>query len=94
MQINLRETKEKILVQKNPSHPTLKAQLKLHKPDIPIRPVINNMKAPTHKISKHLLSMLSKHLTFNNHYNVVNATKLANELTNLKNECKPQIDNM
>jgi hypothetical protein len=58
--------------------------LKLPKPGIPILPVISNMKAPVYKISKHLVRMLSKDLTFNNHYNVVNSTNLANELTKLK----------
>jgi len=75
--------KKKFLVQKKPSRPTLKTQLKLHKPGIPKLPVISNMKAPIYKISKHLVRMLSKDLTFNNHYNVVNATNLANELTKL-----------
>jgi hypothetical protein len=40
------------------------------------------MKTPIYKISKHLVRMLSKHLTFN--HNVVNSTNLANELTKLK----------
>jgi hypothetical protein len=83
MQLNYRQIK------KNPSPKetftsSTKAQLKLHKPDIPIPPVIINMKAPTYKISKHLLRMLSKHLAFNNLYSVVNSTNLANELTKLK----------
>jgi len=68
MQSNLLEKQRKILVQKNPSNPKLKAQLKLHKPDITIHPVTNSMKAPTYKTSKYLLRMLRKHLTFNNHY--------------------------
>jgi hypothetical protein len=76
--------KKKFLVEKKPPRPTLKVQLKLHKPDISIRPVISNMKAPTYKISKDLVRMLSKHITFNNHYNVFNSTSLANDLTKLK----------
>jgi len=42
------------LTQKNPAPPTLKAQLKLHKPDIPIRPVVNNRTAPSYKAAKKL----------------------------------------
>jgi hypothetical protein len=80
MQLNHRQ--KKILVQKKPSRLTLKAQLQLHKNDIPKHPVISNMKSPTYKISNHLVRMLSKHL--NNHYNVVNSTNLANDLTKLK----------
>ena len=33
---------------KKPTPPNLKAQLKLHKPDILIRPVINNRTAPAY----------------------------------------------
>ena len=51
----------KHLVQKKPSSPTLKAQLKLgvHKPGIPIRPVINNINAPSYKIAKRLIDILN-----------------------------------
>jgi len=42
------------------------------------------MKAPTYKIAKHLVRILKKHLTLNNHYKVVNSTNLAIALTNLK----------
>jgi len=42
------------------------------------------MIAPTYKIAKHLVRILNKHLTLNNHYNVVNSTNLAIDLTNLK----------
>jgi len=78
------EHKIKYLVQKKPSPPTVKAQLKLHEYNIPIRPLISNMIAPTYKIAKHLVRILNKHLTLNNHYNVVNSTNLAIDLTNLK----------
>jgi hypothetical protein len=56
-QCNLITDKQKIkyLDQKQPSTPTLRAQLKLHKPDIPFRPITNNMKAPSYKLSKHIL---------------------------------------
>ena len=42
----------KYLLQKNPTPPTLNAQLKLHKPNIPIRPVVNNKNVPTYKTAK------------------------------------------
>jgi hypothetical protein len=85
-QCNLIVEKPKIkyLTQKKPSPRTLRAQLILHKPNSLIRPVINNMKDPTYKIPRHLVRILNKHLTLNHHYNVVNSTNLANDLTNLK----------
>ena len=36
----------KYLLQKKPTPPTLKARIKLHKQDKPIRPVVNNTKSP------------------------------------------------
>jgi hypothetical protein len=42
----------KHLIQKNPSPPTLKAQLKLHKLAVPIRPVVNSRTAPSYKVAK------------------------------------------
>jgi len=46
-------------MQKKPKLPTLKAQLKIHKPGNPIRPVINNMNAPSYKTAKHLVNKLN-----------------------------------
>jgi hypothetical protein len=44
----------KYLIPKNPATPTINAPLKLHKPGIPIRPVINNTKPPHIKLLKDL----------------------------------------
>ena len=69
--------KIKYLIQQKPSPPTLKAQLKLHKTGIPIRPIINNVKAPTYKIAKHLAKLLNIHITLNRNTNnyKINAPK-------------------
>jgi hypothetical protein len=80
--IGKRQTKH--LTQKKPSQPALKARLKLHKADIPIRPVINNRSAPSYKLTKHLTKILNQYITLNNHYKVTNSTNLAHDLTNLK----------
>jgi hypothetical protein len=61
----------------------MKAQLKLHKPHIPIIPVINNTQAPTYKVAKHLTKILDNSRTLNNYYNVTNSTDLATELVKL-----------
>jgi hypothetical protein len=55
----------------------------LHKHNIPIRPAINNMNVPTYETAKHLVAILNKHLTLNNHYYVKNSTDLATDLTKL-----------
>jgi hypothetical protein len=46
--------KRKYLIQMNPQAPKLKAKIKIHKPSAPIRPVINNIYAPAHKVAKHI----------------------------------------
>jgi hypothetical protein len=61
----------------------MKAQLKLHKPHIPRRPVINNTQAPTYKIAKHLTKIFDNFLNLNNHYNVSKSTDLATALVKL-----------
>jgi hypothetical protein len=68
---------------KNPTPPTLNAQLKLHKPNIPIRPVVNNNKAPTYKTAKKLNDILKQFLCLDNRYNTVNSTSLANDIVKL-----------
>ena len=74
----------KFLTQKNQTPPTLNALLKLHKADIPIRPVVNNRNAPAHKTTRWLNTILNNHLHLNNHYNTINSNTLANELVKLK----------
>ena len=85
----------KHLVQKKPAPPNLKAQLKLHKTDIPIRPVINNKTAPAYKLAKYLNKILSQHITLHNQYVVTSSTNLANDLTRLEihdNHCLMTFD--
>ena len=72
------------LIQKTPSPPTLNALLKLHKPNTPIRPVVNNRTAPTYKAAKKLNTILNNHLHLDNQYNITNSNTLAKDLTQLK----------
>ena len=73
----------KYLIQKNPSPPTLKAQLKLHKPAVPIRPVVNSRTAPSYSVAKKLNEILKQRLNMDNSYTIDNSTKLAHDLTKL-----------
>ena len=69
---------------KNPTPPTLNAQLKLHKPNISIRPVVNNKNAPTYKTAKKKLNdILKQCLCLDNRYNTINSTSLANDIVKL-----------
>ena len=84
MQLNHRQRHNKIPNPKKPTSPTLKAQLILHKPNIPIRTVIKNMNAPTYKLAKHLIRMLIEHITLNNSFIVTNSTNFVTDLKRLK----------
>ena len=73
----------KYLLQKKPTPPTLKARIKLHKQDKPIRPVVNNTKSPIYKLAKYLINILNTNLNLSNTYTVTNSTHLALELYQL-----------
>jgi len=72
------------LIQKKPRPLSLNAQIKIHKPNNPIRPVVNNRNAPSYKIPKFLVNKLPEHLNLKYQYNVNDSISLANDLTNLK----------
>jgi hypothetical protein len=74
----------KHLIQRNPGPTSLNAQIKIHKPDNPIRPVVNNIHAPAYKISKFKAKKLNNHLKLKNCYNVKNSITLANDLIKLE----------
>jgi hypothetical protein len=74
----------KYLTQKKPNPPNLKAQLKLHKVNIPIRPIINNRPAPAYKSAKHLADILNQYITLKNPYFIISSHNLANDLIKLK----------
>ena len=80
----INKTQIKHVTHKNPSPPTLNALLKLHKPNIPIRPVTNNRNAPAYKTTKKLNTIFNNHLHLDNEYVTINPSSLANELLKLK----------
>jgi len=60
MQPNHKQTKDKISNPKETLTTNTKTKIKLHKTGIPIRPVINNMKAPSYKPAKHVIRHIHK----------------------------------
>jgi hypothetical protein len=61
--------RKKFITQMNPTAPTLKAKIKIHKPDAPIRPVINNTNAPSHKLATHIHHKLKELLALKYEFN-------------------------
>jgi hypothetical protein len=71
------------LIPIHPVPPTLTARLKIHKPNIPIRPVVNNINAPTYKVARFMAKSLKDYLNLTNTYNTVNSHSLAQGISKL-----------
>ena len=66
----------------NPTAPTIKGLIKLHKPEQPIRPVVNWRGAPAYKLAR-LFTKKIRHLaSLPNTYNLENTTDLNTKLQN------------
>jgi hypothetical protein len=77
------QNKKKYVIQMNPQAPILKAKIKLHKPMAPIRPVVNNIQAPSYKLAKLTHQKLKEHLALKNEFNYINSITLANDICKL-----------
>ena len=75
---------QKSLTQMQPKAPVLNALIKTHKPNMPIRPVVNNTHAPTHKLARHINKMICNWQILPNTFNTKNSIGIACELKNLK----------
>jgi hypothetical protein len=64
----------------NPSAPTIKGLIKLHKPDQPIRPIVNWRNAPAYKLSRLLTTKIRQFALLPYAFNVKNSTELIREL--------------
>lgn len=65
---------------KNPTIPRLYGLPKIHKPNIPIRPIVAFNNAPAYKVSKFLNYFVRKHFTFENNRSVKNTSELVNKI--------------
>jgi hypothetical protein len=73
-------TTRKYVHQMNPQAPKMKAKIKIHKPEAPIRPIINNTNAPTHKLAKHIHQKLNTLINLKYEYNCGDVLLLDNPL--------------
>ena len=64
--------------------PKLKARIKVHKQEYPIRPVVNNINSPTHDIARYFNKILLNLIELPYTYNVSNSSTLAMDLTKLR----------
>jgi hypothetical protein len=64
----------------NPSAPTIRGLIKIHKSDMPIRPVVNWKNAPAYKLSRLLTSKINQLSPLPYTFNVRNSVSLIREL--------------
>jgi hypothetical protein len=67
----------------NPAAPTIRGLIKIHKPNAPIRPIVNWMQAPTYKIAKLLIKKLTQYIPLPNTFNVKNSVHLIHDLAEI-----------
>jgi hypothetical protein len=72
------------LMEIKPKAPQLNAYIKTHKDNQPIRPVINNIQAPSYKAARFVNKRLKNLLNSPYTYNVENSQQIARELLRLR----------
>jgi hypothetical protein len=82
--VNKKQVKH--LIQKKPQPPSLKAQIKIQKPDHPIKPVVNYINTTSYKVSKFLVNKLNDHLNLKYRSNVKDSITLSNDLAKLRKD--------
>jgi hypothetical protein len=67
----------------SPSAPSIRGLIKIHKPNSPIRPIVNWKPAPAYKIAKLLAKKLQQYIPLPNTFNVRNSTHLIQDLADI-----------
>ena len=70
-------------VNMNPQPPRLKGLIKVHKDNMPIRPVVDYSEAPAYYLAKELNNILDTLLPLPNAFNVTNSLQLMNEVSDI-----------
>ncbi|XP_050498525.1 uncharacterized protein LOC126886857 [Diabrotica virgifera virgifera] len=79
--LQLHKTKEKTFILSNPQIPRLYGLPKIHKPNVPMRPVVSFYNTPVVTLSKFINSILQSTITLQPSYSVKNSTDLVNKLS-------------
>ena len=64
----------------NPTAPSIRGLVKLHKPDLPIRPIVNWCNAPAYKLAKMFTQKVQQLTPLPFMFNIKNSTQLIHEL--------------
>lgn len=80
----LTESQMKFSINMNPKTPTLRSQIKTHKINNPIRPIVNFTSAPSYKLARIMSNILKDKLVLPNKYIIKNSIELANKIKNVE----------
>jgi hypothetical protein len=67
----------------NPLAPFIRGLIKLHKPGLPIRPIVNWTNAPAYKMAKILIKKCTAHIPLPHVFNVRNPVHLITDLNEI-----------
>ena len=79
------------LTSMNPQPPKLYSFFKLHKHGYPIRPVVSFISAPSYKVSKKLIHIISENTNFSSRFAIKNSIELVNKIKHLKLPTKAKL---
>ena len=77
------EPMKRHLKQIHPKAPTIQALPKIHKTDIPIRPVIIYQQAPAYKLAKHMDKIIRQHIDIKTETYIRNSTDLIHTIKDI-----------
>jgi len=69
----IEKNRRKYILNINPTAPRINAYIKTHKENKPLRSVIDNTQAPSHKIAKYLNSRIKEYINLPNTHTVENS---------------------
>ena len=74
----------------NPRAPQFNAQPKIHKENIPVRPLINFRTSPSFKLAKYLENIIKKNIKIKKNYSLFNNKDLVDKISNIQmlSSCK------
>jgi hypothetical protein len=88
---SINQKTKKHILQINCKAPNLTAKIKIHESLGPIRPVINNIQALSHKVAKFISKKIRKLIALNNKYNSISSIELSENIMNLKTELEQKL---
>ena len=68
--------RKKYLKMIDPKAPRLRGLPKIHKDNMPVRPLVNFTSAPSYKIAKKIDKILRQYIVFNKNYSLKNSLEL------------------